>query len=133
MVDALTAVHRRLRPAGVVIDVRPDVSRDARILVAGRVRTTIQRDVDADHTQADDAVGRAVKCGLFAPLSSGVLWYESRFEDLEDLDTYLSGGEHACEDTDGWHARLAPYRGGPLALRRAAKFQVLVRRSSRSA
>ncbi len=110
-----------------MIDVRPDVLRDARIVAGGRVRARMRRHVDADHAGADNAVDRVVESGLFARVSRGVMWYESAFKDLEALDAYLSGGEHARRDQDGWHARIAPYRRGPLTLRRASKFAVLAR------
>ena len=127
MVDALSAVSRALRPGGIVIDVRPDVAREARILAGGPVRTRMLRGVDADHERADAAVDRVVQRGLFTRVSRGVLWYESRFRDLESLDAYFSGGEHSRGDRDGWHAQIAPYRREPLTLCRAAKFEVLAR------
>lgn len=130
MVDALRAAHRALRPHGVVIDVRPDVSRDARIVADGRVRARMPRDVDADHRCADEAVGRALSIGLFVRISSGAFWYESRFRDLAQLDEYLGGGEHPRRAANGWRAALTPYRTAPLTFRRAAKVDVLRRASA---
>jgi hypothetical protein len=131
MVRALVAVHRRLRPRGILLDIRPDVSRDARILSGGRVRARMPRDVDADHAGADAAIDRVVERGLFGRISRGTLWYASRFEHLDALEAYLSGGEHAQRGRDAWRTRVAPYGREPLTLRRAAKFELLVRCSAR--
>lgn len=127
MVDALRAAHRTLRPDGVVIDVRPDLSRDARIVAEGRVRARMPRDVDADHARADEAIARALALGLFVRISSGAFWYESRFRDLAQLDEYLAGGEHPRRDAGGWRAALTAYRSAPLTFRRAARVDVLRR------
>ena len=129
MVDALRAVHQRLWPRGKVVDVRPDPSRHGRVVARGRVRTLLRRSPDADHARADAAVERVVSGGLFRRVRAGTVWYSSRFTDLADLETYLKAGAGDHEYERDGHRRLAPYRHGPLTFRRAAKFQILARRS----
>jgi hypothetical protein len=129
MVDALRSAHRAVRRGGIVIDARPDASRLPRIIAAGRVRTTLVQTEDADDRdgRADDAVETVIRRGLFRPLEDGYVWHVTAMGDLAALDDYVDENARYARYERGGRARLAPFREGPLDMRRAIKFQVLER------
>lgn len=128
MVDALRAAHQRVRRGGLVIDVRPDHSRQARVLARGRVRAYLTRSRDADlDRQADVAIESVVAGGLFRRLRRGLVWYGSRFSDLAELERSIKDSSRYCDYEPGTRRSLIPFRRGPLTMRRAVKFEVLER------
>jgi hypothetical protein len=128
MVDALRAAHRRVRTGGLVIDARPDASRAPRLVAGGRVRAHLRQSEDADRrdARADSAVDRAVRLGLFRPVERGIVWHTSHIGDLADLDAYVDDSARYA-GYDGARRALAPFRSGPIAMRRAIKFALLDR------
>jgi hypothetical protein len=128
MVDALRAAHRRIRRGGLVIDVRPDHTREARIVAHGRVRALLQRSRDADMDRhADAAVESVLESGLYRRLRIGRIWYGSRFTDLAELERSITLSVNYCRLRPGARRSLAASRPGPLTMRRAVKFAVMER------
>ena len=129
MVDALHAAHRRVRRGGIVIDARPDASRQPRILARGRVRAMLRQSEDADMRDArsDEAIERVVKEGLFRRIDEGRVWHHTRMGDLADLDAYVHEQARYDGYERGTRRALLPFRRGPLTMRRAIKFTVLAR------
>ena len=97
MVDALTAVHKLLRDEGLLIDVRPDPRRRARIehvmggrrRVVGEVATTRGR--AADDRAAEAAVRTVLSRGEFTLVDHGHYWFRISFDDRAALERYLRG------------------------------------------
>lgn len=130
MVDALRAAHRVTRRGGVVIDMRPDAARPPRVIAAGRVRGGLRQSRDGDERdrRADLALARVVALGLFRRRAEhGVVWHSTSFADLEDLDAYVTDSARYERYAAGTRRALLPFRRGPLAFRRAIKFEVLER------
>ncbi len=130
MVDALHAAHRRLRPAGLVVDVRPDASRHPRIVARGRVRAFLRQTEDADSrdARADEAIERVVASGAFRRVDSGRFWHATVMGDLADLDAYVADNARYADYERGTRRGLIPFKRGTLTMRRAIKFAVLQRR-----
>ncbi len=129
MVDALRAAHRVTKRGGIVIDARPDASRQPRLIAHGRVRGHLRQTPDADmrDSRSDEAVERAVRLGLFQHGRTGRLWHESRFADLGELDDYVHDSARYGRYERGTRRALIPFRRGPLIMRRATKFELLRR------
>ncbi len=125
MVDALHAAHQRVRRGGLVVDARPDASRQPRIIARGRVRAYL-REAEFDR-EADAAVECVIARGLYRPLRRGLVWYGSRFADLAELEKSFEDTARYCNYEDGVRRLLLPYRRGPLTIRRAMKYQILAR------
>ena len=131
MVDALRAAHRRVKRGGVVIDVRPDAAHPPRIIAGGRIRGGIHQAADSDERdrRSDLAVERVVALGLFRRTGErGLVWHTTRFADLAELDDYVSDSARYAGYDRGTRRALLPFRQGPLAWRRAIRFEVLERR-----
>ncbi len=128
MVDALHAAHQRVRRGGLVVDARPDTSRQPRVIARGRVRAYLRRSRDADvDREADAAAECVIARGLYRPLRRGLVWYGSRFADLAELEESFEDTARYCDYEDGVRRLLLPYRRGPLTIRRAMKYQLLAR------
>ncbi len=129
MVDALRRAHAALKPRGLLIDARPDARRVPRIVARGRVRAHLEQNEDSDHrdAMADRAIATVKAAGLFRHLEAGWVWHENTAGDLAALDADLSNSARYEGYARGERAKLVPYRKGPLTMRRAIKFEVLVR------
>src|SRR5216117_4611691 len=95
MVDALQEAHRILVERGVFVDARPDSRVPARVRAGtarGRVIGTIgtQRPTKTDDQLSDRAVREVLKQGLFRSRRKGRLWHAIPFEDVAELNDYLT-------------------------------------------
>jgi hypothetical protein len=129
MVDALREAHRVLRPRGLLIDVRPDGERLARLEAGRRVRGYLRQGpgATADDRGADAAVATVLERGLFRPRESGWLWHRSTLGDLDELREYTRTSPRYSGLAPGTLQALRPYRRGPILMRRAIKYAVLER------
>ncbi|MDP9265729.1 MAG: hypothetical protein M3O91_06390 [Chloroflexota bacterium] len=129
MVDALHQAHALLRSDGEILDVRPDGSRQPRVIRNGRVAGQLLYAPDAreDDASADRAVDRVVALGLFRRVRSGHVWYRYRFQDLAALEAYLRDSGRMAGYSPGTRARLARHAGAPITVRRAIAHQFLRR------
>ncbi|MBU6423848.1 MAG: hypothetical protein KGQ88_07435 [Chloroflexi bacterium] len=118
-----------MRRGGLVIDARPDPSRQPRIVAAGRVRAQVRQSPSADlrDESADSAVAKLVREGLYRVVRSGHVWHSVRFADLADLDAYLADSSRYAAYGKEMRPKLLPFRRGPLDMRRAIGFDVLER------
>lgn len=133
MVDALSAVHKLLSPGGVLIDVRPDPRRRARIehlrggarRVVGEVETKRSRAVD--DRAADAAINAVLSQGKFTVSEDGHYWFRVSFDDRVALERYLRGSRRlgSMEWTDIAMRRLPAWAKHRFALRRSITYQVL--------
>ena len=130
MVDALRAAHRRTRPGGIVIDLRPDAAHPPRVIAGGRVRGGLRQTGDADERdrRADAAVERATRLGLFHRSGErGLVWMSTSFADLAELDEYVGDSARYAAYVPGTRKALLPFRHERISYRRALKFEVLER------
>lgn len=130
MVDALRSAWRVTKRGGLVIDIRPDAARPPRVIAAGRVRGRLRQSADADERdhRADLALARAVRLGLYRRGGErGRVWHRTSFADLDELDAYLRDSGRYARYAPGTRRALLPLRRGPIAYRRAIKFEVLER------
>ena len=126
MVDALRAAHRALRPNGILVDLRPDGSRDPRVIVHGRVSGHVRphEEVAADDQAADAAVATVVREGSFRPTRHGHLWHSTTFADVRAFREYLADSPRYRTYVTS-SGRLP--HGARILMRRAIKFTVFDR------
>jgi hypothetical protein len=121
MVDALTEVHRALRPGAHMLDIRPSHRRRPRVEVDRRVVGRLAPGDLTQDLQADEALRRCVAEGLFQPLRSGHFWHRFSF-------TRRAGFDRWRRET----TRFPRYSGQPLGpgavtVRRAVEFTEYLR------
>ncbi len=95
------------------------------------MRGHIVQSADADESdrRADEAVERVVRMGLFRRTGEcGVIWHDTTFIDLAELDEYLHDSARYARYERGTRRALLPFRHGRLISRRAIRFEVLERR-----
>ncbi len=130
MVDALHEATRALRPAGTLIDLRPDSAHPPRVV---RGRTEIgglyeYPSAIADNHHSDRAVARLVREGLLRKLREGFFWYEVRYPDLAGLERFVSGSGRIGGFTRGTHAALRSAPERPVVMRRALAYGIYEKR-----
>ena len=100
------------------------------MIAARRVRGHLLQSADADErdARADAAVERVIARGLFRRTGErGVVWHGATFYDLSELDEFLDDSARYARYERGTRRALLPFRRGPIAMRRAIKFEVLER------
>ena len=129
MVDALHQAHRALRPGALLIDLRPDGSRQPRVVRDRRVVGGLFYDAESvgDDAAADRAVDTVIREGLYRGGRSGHAWYGYRFPRLDALDAYVRDSGRMGGYAPGTRERLARRADAPVAIRRAARYQYLER------
>ena len=132
MVDALQEAHRILVDRGVFVDARPDSRVSARVRATsarGRVIGTIgtQRLTKMDDTMSDRAVRDVLRRKLFHSRRRGRLWHAIPFEDIGELNDYLTDHLRFSRRVQ-WRAPTAR-RTPPLFVERAVRFEILEKRS----
>lgn len=127
MVDALERAISHLRSGGLLIDTRPDERRRPRVLSQGRVvgQLLTSDEVALDDEAANRAVASMVRRGLLRRLESGHLWHQTSFADRREFATYVRESSRYSALAPG--ARI-PANSGPIVMRRAIRFEILVRR-----
>src|SRR2546430_11646271 len=95
MVDALQEAHRILVDRGVFVDARPDSRVSARVRAKSARGTVIgtigtQRLTKMDDTMSDRAVREVLGRKLFHSRRRGRLWHAIPFEDIGELNDYLT-------------------------------------------
>ena len=122
MVDALIAVHKAIRPKGILLDVRPSADHEPRVEVDGRViGRLVAGDLGQDRA-ADDAVARLTAAGRYERRRSGHFWHRFSFATRAEFDHWREGTR-----------RFPRYEGGRLprgsiTVRRAIAFNEYLRR-----
>jgi hypothetical protein len=132
MVDALREASRALRPAGILIDARPDSRTLAKVEHDGRTVGTIltQAHECRDDRAADEAVRTAKRERLFRRVREGRFWHRIGFADRAALETYLRDHlrfRHHVRWGATARRRRAEWRDDPFSLVRAVRFAVLER------
>lgn len=138
MVDALHEATRALRPGGLLIDARPDSRVLARVERAGRTVATLetQRGAASDDRASDLAVSRVKRDGVLRRIRAGRFWHRMPFADRADFDTYLRDHlrfSHQPRWTAAWRAKAREWRGDPLVVVRAIRFEILTAAAPSSA
>ena len=134
MVDALREADRILRPGGLLVDARPDSRVLAKLEHAGRVVGTVrtQRVECGDDRTADEAIATVKRERLFRRVRAGRLWHHLPFADLPAFESYLREHlrfrHHVDWAPSATAARRRVWRGDPVTLVRAVRFEVLERR-----
>jgi len=136
MVDALNEAHRILAERGVFVDARPDSRMSARVRAGsarGRVIGTIgtQRPTKTDDQLSDKAIREVLRRKLFKSRRHGRLWHAIPFEDVEELNDYLTDHLRFSRRVE-WSAP-ASRRTTPLFVERAVRFEILEKKSDRTA
>jgi hypothetical protein len=131
MVDALQEAHRILVPRGAFVDARPDSRVQARVRAGsarGRVVGTIgtQRPTKTDDQMSDRAVREVLRRRLFRSRRRGRLWHAIPFEDVSELNDYLS--DHLRFSRRVRWLAPAGRRATPLFVERAVRFEILEKR-----
>ena len=122
MVDALNAVHKAIRPKGILLDVRPSADLEPRVEVDGRVvGRLVPGDLGQDRA-ADDAVARLTAAGLFERRRSGHFWHRFSFATGAEFDHWREGTRRFPR-YEG-----AALRKGRITVRRAIAFNEYLRR-----
>jgi len=132
MVDALQEAHRILVDRGVFVDARPDSRVSARVRAKSARGTVIgtigtQRLTKMDDTMSDRAVRDVLRRKLFHSLRRGRLWHAIPFEDIGELNDYLTDHLRFSRRVQ-WRAPAAR-RAPPLFVERAVRFEILEKRS----
>jgi hypothetical protein len=132
MVDALREAQRILVDRGLFVDARPDSrvsarvrARSARGAVVGTIGT--QRPTKTDDQMSDRAVRDVLRLELFRSRRRGRLWHAIPFEDLAELNDYLS--DHLRFSSRVRWLAPAARRTAPLFVERAVRFEILEKRS----
>ena len=133
MVDALQEAHRILVDLGVFVDARPDSRVSARVRATsarGRVIGTIgtQRLTKMDDTMSDRAVRDVLRLKLFHSRRRGRLWHAIPFEDIGELNDYLT--DHLRFSRRVQWLVPAARRRTPLFVERAVRFEILEKKSN---
>jgi len=133
MVDALQEAHRILVERGVFVDARPDSRVSARVRdksARGAVIGTIgtQRLTKMDDTLSDRAVRHVLRRKLFRSRRQGRLWHAIPFEDIDELNDYLTDHLRFSRRVQ-WRAPSGR-RTPPLFVERAVRFELLEKRSN---
>ena len=136
MVDALQEAHRILVPRGAFVDARPDSRVQARVRAGsarGRVIGTIgtQRPTKTDDQLSDRAVGEVLRRKFFRSRRRGRLWHAIPFEDVNELNDYLS--DHLRFSRRVRWLAPAARRTTPLFVERAVRFEILIKQLGPSA
>ena len=132
MVDALQEAHRILVDRGVFVDARPDSRVSARVRAKSARGTVIgtigtQRLTKMDDTLSDRAVRDVLRRKLFHSRRRGRLWHAIPFEDIDELNDYLTDHLRFSRRVQ-WRAPAAR-RMPPLFVERAVRFEILEKRS----
>src|SRR4029077_1389152 len=128
MVDALQETHRILVERGVFVDARPDSRVPARVRAGsarGRVIGTIgtQRPTKTDDQLSDNAIHDVLRRKLFRSRRRGRLWHAIPFEDVGELNDYLT--DHLRFSRRVTWLAPAARRTTPLFIERAVRFEIL--------
>jgi hypothetical protein len=128
MVDALHEAQRILVERGVFVDARPDSRVSARVRAGsarGRVIGTVgtQRPTKTDDQMSDNAIREVLRQKLFRSRRRGRLWHAIPFEDVSELNDYLS--DHLRFSKRVRWLAPATRRAGPLFVERAVRFEIL--------
>ena len=133
MVDALRQARSVLRAGGVVVDARPDSRVLARVEHAGLVVATLrtQRGAHGDDVASDRALAKVKRDGVFRRVRAGRFWHRMPFADRTEFDAYLRDHlrfSHRPVWTARWRRHARAWRGDPLVVVRAIRFEVLAPR-----
>ena len=133
MVDALQEAHRILVDRGVFVDARPDSRVSARVRAKSARGTVIgtigtQRLTTMDDTMSDRAVREVLRRGVFRSRRRGRLWHAIPFEDVGELNDYLSDHLRFSKRVQ-WRVPAAR-RKTPLFVERAVRFEILEKKSN---
>jgi len=133
MVDALQEAHRIRVDRGVFVDARPESRVSARVRATsarGRVIGTIgtQRLTKMDDTMSDRAVRDVLRRKLFHSRRRGRLWHAIPFEDIGELNDYLT--DHLRFSRRVQWLVPAARRRTPLFVERAVRFEILEKKSN---
>src|SRR5207244_10049432 len=133
MVDALQEAHRILVERGVFVDARPDTGVTARVRAKsahGKVIGTIgtQRLTKMDDTMSDRAVRQILRRKLFRSRRRGRLWHAIPFEDVGELNDYLTDHLRFSRRVQ-WRAPSARRRT-PLFVERAVRVAILEKKGN---
>src|SRR5438445_3179040 len=133
MVDALQEAHRILVDRGVCVDPPPESRVSARVRATsarGRVIGTIgtQRLTKMDDTMSDRAVRDVLRRKLFHSRRRGRLWHAIPFEDIGELNDYLT--DHLRFSRRVQWLVAAARRRTPLFVERAVRFEILEKKSN---
>src|SRR5438132_9904803 len=127
MVDALQEAHRILVDRGVFVDARPDSRVSARVRAKSARGTVIgtigtQRLTKMDDTMSDRAVRDVLRRKLFDSRRRGRLWHAIPFEDVGELNDYLT--DHLRFSRRVQWLVPAARRRTPLFVERAVRFEI---------
>jgi len=133
MLDALQEAHRILVARGVFVDARPDSRVSARVRAGsagGRVIGTIgtRRPTKMDDQLSDKAVRDVLRRKLFRSRRRGRLWHAIPFEDIGELNDYLT--DHLRFSRRVQWLVPAARRRTPLFVERAVRFEILEKKSN---
>ncbi|HET8567357.1 MAG TPA: hypothetical protein VFM93_00035 [Candidatus Limnocylindria bacterium] len=119
---------RHLRPRGTIVDIRPDGSRNPRVLSRGRVIGELlpHEEVAGDDAGADAAVAHLVRRGMLRRGRRGLVWHQMSFESVAALAEYVRTSPRYASLPRGTLS-LARRGGGRVTVRRAVKYEVLSR------
>jgi len=131
MVDALQEAHRILVERGVFVDARPDSRVSARVRAKSARGTVIgtigtQRPTKTDDLWSDRAVRDVLGRKLFHSRRRGRLWHAIPFEDVGELNDYLT--DHLRFSKRVRWLAPASRRRPPFFVERAVRFEILEKR-----
>src|SRR5690242_1100728 len=133
MVDALSEIHRVLKPGGILVDARPDSRVPAyaeRRTPRGSQRFGVlktNRMELANDRMSDLAIAGVVRDGLFKRKRGGRFWHRIPFSSLAELRTYLSEHLRFVHRAE-WVVDTATRRrhaDDPFVIRRAVRYELL--------
>src|SRR5438105_14267654 len=133
MVDALQEAHRILVDRGVFVDARPDSRVSARVRAKSARGTVIgtlgtRRLTKMGDTMSDRAVRDVLRRKLFHSRRRGRLWHAIPFEDVGEMNDYLSDHVRFSKRVQ-W--RVPAARGKtPLFVGRAVRFEILEQKAN---